>query len=250
MGRAWAAKGKVPKLNVISTPSTASNTVASIKAAEVPQVAKQQRVSGAPQAKKATSTPGVRSAVTPDYKVPKAAVPEASLPKPAMPKPVGPSLRAVRALAPIDTRVIAGDPGGTVGKLRPLRDSLKTKVGNLSMGQRAALVDSSTKTAAAHAASVHRQMNETKRSQDIGRRRYAAQVKNQQRHSMKMAEKLKVKFDSVPEHLREFAAKAGKEVTVPGADGKTPLERMLGNEGVVEFRGPGRIAIDKYLAAQ
>ena len=83
---------------------------------------------------------------------------------------------------------------------------------------------------------------------DNGRRRLAAHVEALREHSVQTARRLKVKFDSIPQHLQDFAARAGKEVVVPAGLEETPLEKMLSGEGVVGFKGPGQSAYDAFMA--
>jgi len=105
-------------------------------------------------------------------------------------------------------------------------------------------------TAAAQAAMVHENMAETREQMAASSKRLRALLERQREHSVRVARRLKVKFDSVPEHLRDFAARAAKEVVVPLGLEKTPLEKMLGAEGVVGFKGPGMSAHENYMANQ
>ncbi len=164
------------------------------------------------------------------------------------PKVNSAALHAIRASSPPDTRAIHGNPEATVSKLRPIRDSLSMQVGNLSPGQASALIGAGMKTAAAQAAVVRNSMNETQDQLASSRKRLKVMQEQQRDHSVRIARRLKVKFDSVPQHLRDFAARAGKELVVPMGLEKTPLEKMLGAEGVVGFRGAGMAAYEEYMA--
>jgi hypothetical protein len=162
----------------------------------------------------------------------------------------GEALHAMRAVNPPDTRAIHGNPEATVSKLRPIRDSLSMQVGKLSPGQGSALIGAGMKTAAAQAAVVRNSMNETQDHMAASRKRLKVMQDQQREHSVRIARRLKVKFDSIPQHLRDFAARAGKELLVPAGLEKTPLEKMLGSEGVVGFKGAGMAAYEEYMANQ
>jgi hypothetical protein len=192
---------------------------------------------GAPPA-----VPELASAVVPK-KLPKAG------PLPSS-KPQAEALRAFRPDNPADTRAIFNDPAATIHKLKPISNALKVKVGSLSAGQGRALVDSLGKTAVAQTAVVRRDMEATKRQNDLGRRKLAAQIETTRDQSIKAARRLKVKFDSVPEHLREFAEKAGRKVVVPLGEEKSQLDKMLEpGRGMVGFTGPGMAAYNAFTAS-
>ncbi len=190
---------------------------------------------------------------------PKAVPEQADLVAPRLKEERGPrpspavNKQAVHAMRPAkapDVRAIPGNPEATVSKLRPIRDQLSLKVGKLSPGQASALIGAGMNTAAAQAAVVHENMSETREQMAASRKRLKAMQEREREHSVRIARRLKVKFDSVPQHLRDFAARAAKEVVVPLGLEKTPLEKMLGAEGVVGFKGPGMAAYDKYMANQ
>jgi polyhydroxyalkanoate synthesis regulator phasin len=165
-------------------------------------------------------------------------------------KPNTEALHAMRGSLPPDTSSVFGNAAATVSKLRPIRDSLSLKVGKLSVGQGRALMDAGMKTAAAQAEVVRQNMDDTKKQMDNGRRRLAAMQERQREHSVRIARRLRVKFDSIPQHLRDFAARAGKELLVPAGLEERPLEKMLSGAGVVGFRGPGMAAYEDFMASQ
>jgi hypothetical protein len=165
-------------------------------------------------------------------------------------KPNTEALHKMRGSVPPDTNSVFGNAAATVSKLRPIRDSLSLKVGNLSVGQGRALMDAGMKTAAAQAEVVRQNMDETKTQMDNSRRRLKAMQERQREHSVRIVQRLRVKFDSIPQHLQDFAARAGKEVVVPAGLEETPLEKMLSGAGVVSFKGPGMAAYEAHMASQ
>ena len=160
------------------------------------------------------------------------------------------AMHAMRPAKAPDVRAVPGNPEATVSKLRPIRDQLSLRVGQLSPVQASALIGAGMNTAAAQAAVVHENMAETRDQMAASRKRLKAMQDSQREHSVRIARRLKVKFDSVPQHLRDFAARTAKEVVVPMGLEKTPLEKMLSAEGVVGFKGPGMAAYDNYMANQ
>ena len=181
-----------------------------------------------------------------------AAVPKLENPSGPMPRPQAnaEALQKMRATNAPNTREVFGNPAATVSKLRPIRDQLSLKVGKLSPGQGRALMDAASKTAAAQAGVVRENMNTTKTEMDNSRRRLGAMQERQREHSVRIARRLKVKFDSIPQHLRDFAARTGKELLVPAGLEETPLEKMLSGAGVVGFKGPGMAAYETFMANQ
>ena len=160
------------------------------------------------------------------------------------------ALQAMRTSVPPDATSVPGNPEATVSKLKPLRDQLSLQVGRLSPGQGSALIGAGMRTAAAQAAVVRDEMNATQDQLAASRKRLNAMRERQQEHSVRIAERLKVKFDSIPQHLQDFAARAAKEITVPAGLEETPLEKMLSGEGVVGFKGPGIAAYEQFMADQ
>ena len=165
-------------------------------------------------------------------------------------KPNTEALNALHPDNPADTQKVFGDPAATITKLKPISNSLKVKVRDLSAGQGRALVDSLWKTAAAQAEVVRRDMQATKRQDDVGRRKLAAQIETVRSESVEAARRLKVKFDSVPEHLRAFAEKAARQVVVPLGGEQSQVEKMLKpGSGMVDFTGPGMAAYNAFIAS-
>jgi hypothetical protein len=181
-----------------------------------------------------------------------AAVPKLEGKRGPMPSPVPntQALHKMRGSSAPDTRTIPGAPEATVSKLRPLRDSLSRKVGQLTPGQGGALMAAGMKTAAAQAQVVRKSMDSSKKQMDNSRRRLAVKQQGQRENAARIVQRLRVKFDSIPQHLQDFAARAAKEVTVPLGLEKAPLEKMLSGQGVVGFKGPGMAAYEAYMANQ
>jgi hypothetical protein len=188
------------------------------------------------------AAPSLSDAAVPKLEGKRGPIPSATLNTQALHKMRG-------AVAP-DTRAIAGSPEATVSKLRPLRDSLTRNVGQLTPGQGGALMAAGTKTAAAQAQVVRKSMDASKKQMDNSRRKLAVQQENQRENTARVVQRLRVKFDSIPQHLQDFAARAAKEIVVPLGLEKAPLEKMLSGKGVVGFKGPGMAAYEAYMANQ
>ncbi len=218
-------------------PSKSFTPKATADYSQLGQELKAQMVQSYPKA-----APELSDAVVPKLEGIKGPVPK------AQPNPE--ALQEMRAPVPTNTASVFGDPQATVNKLRPIRDNLMLRVGKLSPGQGRALMDAGMKTAAAQAEVVRENMDASKDRMDNSRRRLAAMQERQREHSVRIARRLKVKFDSIPQHLRDFAARTAKEVHVPNGLEETPLEKMLSGAGVVGFKGPGMAAYEAYMANQ
>ncbi len=218
-------------------PSKSFTPRATADYSQLGQELKAQMVQSYPKA-----APELSDAVVPKLEGIKGPVPKA--------QPNVRALQEMRASTPPNTVQVFGNAEATVNKLRPIRDSLMQRVGKLSPAQGRALMDAGMKTAAAQAEVVRNNMDATKDQMDNSRRRLAAMQERQREHSVRVARRLKVKFDSIPQHLRDFAARTAKEVHVPSGLEETPLEKMLSGAGVVGFKGPGMAAYETYMANQ